>query len=165
MTPSTGRFEREERRRLDLPDRRQHTYEELENKLDAHTTAVEKRLHRFFSKALAIFAIIGITSAVALFGFSIVLGEVKKTRREFVLDTCHEQNRRHDKTIARLKAAAAASIKRSPEFKDEIEAGIKDNLAIIDALAPKRNCKKLADVAVGDAEPPPPAIKTQRGNP
>lgn len=154
MTPPT-RFER---RKLDLPDRRQHTYEELAQKLDDHTVEVERRLHRFFKKALFIFAVIGITSAVALLGFTIVLGEIKKTRRDFVEATCKEQNQRHDKTIAKFKSAAAESIKRFPKFAEQIEASVKDNLEIIDALAPKRDCKKLADVAVGDAEPPPPNI-------
>lgn len=152
-----------ERRKLDIPDRRQHTYEELAKKLDEHTTAVEKRLHRFFAKALAIFAIIGISSAVALFGFSIVLSEVKETRREFVRATCEAQNKRHDKTIAKFKQASKESIERNPQFADEIREGEKYNLEIIDALAPRQNCKKLSDVSVGDAKPPPPVITTRTG--
>lgn len=155
MTPPTRRFER---RKLDLPDRRQHTYEELAKQLDAHTVEVERRLHRFFKKALFIFAVIGITSAVALLGFTLVLGEIKKTRRDFVEVLCKEQNRRHDKTIAKFKSASAEAIKRTPKFAKEIEASVQDNLEIIDALAPKQDCKKLGDVAVGDAKPPPPTI-------
>lgn len=152
-----------ERRKLDIPDRRQHTYEELAKKLDEHTAAVEKRLHRFFAKALAIFAIIGVSSAVALFGFSIVLSEVKETRKEFVRSTCEAQNKRHDRTIAKFKKASAESIERNPEFADEIRAAEQDNLDIIDSLAPKQDCKKLGDVSVGDAKPPPPVITTRTG--
>ena len=162
-----------ERRRLDIPDRREHTYADLEKRLDEHVTSIEKRLHSFFMKALFIFAIIGITSATALFGFTITLSQVKETRRAFVRETCVEQNKRHDKTIAKFRAAARAAIKRSPEFAKEIRAGIQDNVDIIDALAPKQDCKKLGDVSVGEAKPPPPNIpstspkpaKSHKGNP
>jgi hypothetical protein len=159
----------DDRRKLDLPDRRQNTYEELENKLESelgeHTRAVEKRLNGFFNKSLFIFAVIGITSAVALFGFSVTLTRIKDTRRSFVESSCVAQNKRHDTTIAKFREAAERSIKRTPEFADEIRASIKDNLEIIDALAPKQDCVRLGKVAVGDEKPPPPTIPTGRRNP
>lgn len=149
----------EERRKLALPDRRQNTYEELEKKLERelteHTTSVEDRLGRFFKKALFIFSVIGITSAVALFGFTITLGQIKKTRREFVEVSCKDQNRRHDKTIVELRKAQAEAIKRTPQMANQIRTSAQSSIAIIDALVPKRNCKLLGEIAVGDATPPP----------
>lgn len=152
----------DERRQLDLPDRRQHTYADLEKRLDDHVVAIEMRLHAFFMKSLFIFAVIGITSATALFGFTIALNKIKETRRDFVESSCIAQNKRHDITISKFKAASKRAIKRTPEFAEAIRAGVKDNLAIIDAIAPKQNCQKLGEVAVGEAKPPPPAINQRK---
>lgn len=152
------------RRKLHIPDRRKHAYEELEKELntqlDQHTEDVENRLRRFFAKSLAAFAIIGVTAAVSLFGFAIVLKEFSNTRRDFILDSCKAQNGRHDATIKKLRLAAEASAKRNPKFAKEIRASVEDNVQIIDALAPKQDCVKLSRVAVGKAKPPPPVITT-----
>lgn len=150
---------RGERRKLGLPDRRQHTYADLEERLDEHVISIEARLHRFFTKALAIFAIIGLTSAIALLGFSLTLSEIKETRRLFVVATCLSQNQRHDKAVDRFNDASARAIKRAPEFAKQIRESTDDNLAIIDALAPRQNCVQLGKVAVGEAKPPPPNPK------
>ena len=154
----------EERRKLHIPDRRKHAYEELEKELntqlDAHTNEVENRLRRFFAKSLAAFAIIGVTAAISLFGFAIVLKEFSDTRRDFILDSCKAQNARHDATLKKLRLAAEASAKRNPKFAKEIRASVEDNIAIIDALAPKQDCEKLSRVAIGRAQPPPPVITT-----
>lgn len=148
-----------ERRKMEIPDRRQHTYADLEKKLDKHVEVIETRLHGFFTKALAIFAIIGFTSAIALLGFSLTLSEIKKTRRLFVVTMCEAQNQRHDKSIARFRSASKRAIKRNPQFAKQIRESTSDNLSIIDALAPKQDCIELGNVSVGDANPPPPISK------
>lgn len=145
-----------ERRRLDLPDRRKTTYAELETKLDEHVEVIELRLHRFFKKALFIFAVIGLTSAVALFGFGITLSQIKDTRRDFILDTCRAQNKRNSETTAEFYQVAKELKKRYPKRAAEIDQSVKTNLRLIDTLAPKQNCEKLSEVAVGEAKPPPP---------
>jgi hypothetical protein len=153
-----------EKRSPKYSGRREYDYGRLEKRLDEHTEKVEKRLHRFFSKSLAVFVIIGLTSAIALFGFTITLSKIKQTRKDFVKSSCVAQNKRHDITITKFKAAAKRAEKRSPKFAQEIKSSIKDNLEIIDALAPKQNCEKLSEVAIGEAKPPPPVI-VQRGHP
>jgi precorrin-2 methylase len=51
------------------PDRRKHGYKELENKLDRHAEEIKSRLEKFIRRGLVAFAIIGIFTALALFGF------------------------------------------------------------------------------------------------
>lgn len=155
------------RRNPEIPDRRKYAYTELVKRIDDHTEAVDNRLHRFFIKALAIFVIIGLTSAISLFGFSIVLKEFANTRKDFIRTSCEAQNLRHDATISKLNQAAKRAIKRNPKFADDIRAGIADNIAIIDALAPKQDCGQLIKVAEGKSKPPPPIITTpsHKGNP
>jgi hypothetical protein len=156
--------QQEDRRKLHIPDRRKHAYEDLVQRLDEHTDATNRRLHSFFAKALAIFTIIGITSALALFGFGLTLNNFRTIRKNFVRDTCVAQNKRHDRTIAKFKAATNRAVKRTPKFARAIRAGERDNLSIIDALAPKQDCVKLSKVSVGEAKPPPPVINTRRGH-
>lgn len=145
-----------ERRQLDLPDRRRNTYDELVKRLDDHTVAVERRLHRFFAKALAIFAIIGITSAVALLGFGIVLDKFKDTRADYVRDSCRAQNERNKDTIKAFHEEANRLKKQFPEQAAGIDAGVRSNLRLINTLQPRQDCDRLAKVSVGEADPPPP---------
>lgn len=145
-----------ERRKLNLPDRRQHTYEELANRLDEHTLAVETRVSRFFAKALAIFAIIGITSAVALLGFGLTLHQFKETRKAFVRDTCKAQNKRNRDTIKAFYEEALRLEKKFPSQGDQIRQSVQSNLRLINTLEPRQDCTKLSEVSVGEAKPPPP---------
>lgn len=155
------------RRNPNVPDRRKYTYEELVKRIDDHSAAVDNRLHRFFGKALAVFVIIGLTSAISLFGFSIVLKEFSDTRKEFIMTSCVAQNQRHDETFRKFRQASAKAIKRDPKHAKEIRANIQDSLAIIEALAPKQDCGQLIKVAEGKSKPPPPTTigTTHRGNP
>lgn len=150
-----------ERRQLDLPDRRKNTYEELVRRLDEHTQAVEKRLHRFFMKALFIFAVIGISSAVALFGFSVVLSRIKETRQDFVRDTCRAQNSRHDNVTAYITSVANAQLAQAKNEaqRKAIKASLLQWYKLIDLQAPHQDCDRLAKVSTGDAKPPPPRSK------
>lgn len=146
---------------MELPDRRKNTYRELEKRVDRHLDAMEVRLHRFFMKALAIFAVIGMTSAIALFGFGINLRQIKETRKDFVYDSCTAQNKRHDNTVNQFYMVAADYKKKHPKEAALIDESVKSNLQLIDSLAPKQNCKKLSEVAVGESVPPPPSITTK----
>lgn len=77
--------------------------EVIGKKLEKNTEYVEKRLGRFFFKALIAFAIIGMSSAGSLFGFTVVLKEIQTQRYDTIVMNCEQQNDRHDKTIARAK--------------------------------------------------------------
>lgn len=90
------------------PDRRKYGYQTLEKKLQTHSEHVEKRLSRFFFKALLAFALIGITSAGSLLGFGIVLdqsantsAEIQNQRFDNIYQNCIQQNTRHDRAITR----------------------------------------------------------------
>lgn len=133
----------------ETPDRR-------ENAFEAYTSAVERRLHRFFVKALAIFAIIGLTSAVALAGFGIVLSQIKDTRKDFVRETCLAQNQRNDDTVAEFYKVAEELKRQYPNRAAEIDQSVESNLRLINTLAPKQDCEKLSRVSIGEAKPPPP---------
>jgi predicted negative regulator of RcsB-dependent stress response len=127
-----------------LPDRRKHGYRELETKLDHHYEELELRLKRFFSKCLIAFAIMGISTAVSLFGFGLVLKQhqdltkqIQEQRRNSVFEACRSQNQRHDDTVAKLKAL--------PDFNPSAQAA---TISLIDSLAPKQNCQQLAQAVV-----------------
>lgn len=153
----------EEQRPEQRPERRKNIAD-LEKRLDTHVARVEKRLGGLVKKALVAFAVIGLCSAIALVGFSIALGKIQDARREFVEASCNDQNRRHDKTIVELRKAQAEAIKRTPQMAKQIRGSAQSSISIIDALAPKRDCKLLGEIAVGDKKllPPPPTPKVNR---
>lgn len=149
-----------ERRTPELPDRRRNPFE-------AYTTAVEQRLHRFFVKALFIFAIIGITSAVALFGFGLVLAKIKDTRQDFVRDTCKATNERNEDATNFIIDVANEQIleAKSAAQRDAIDKSLRQWIKLINLQAPKQNCDQLAKVSTGDAEPPPPVPSPTKESP
>lgn len=154
-----------ERRQLGLPDRRQHTYAELKKRLDEHIEVIEVRLHRFFKKALFIFAVIGITSAISIFGFGITLSQIKDTRRDFVRDTCLAQNHRNRATVAEFYRVAKELKKQYPNRAAEIDQSVKTNLRLINTLAPRQNCEKLSQLSVGEDNQPKPVLRLSKETP
>jgi hypothetical protein len=130
----------EERRHLDLPDRRKYTYAQLEEKIDEHADYLEQRLSRFFKRCLIVFAIIGISCTLAIAGYGIVLRAVQTQRR----DACLAQNQRHDATLAALNKIINDAIRDNPKQAKEIRQSIDANVRLINALAPKVNCDRVA---------------------
>lgn len=108
------------------PERREG-YAELAAKLDQHVAEIELRFSRWFRAGLAIVAVIGLTSTIALIGFGYALREIQQQRR----DVCESQNRRHDST---LKAVESAKF-RTPETKQV-------TIKLINSLVPVQDCKK-----------------------
>lgn len=141
--------------------RKQGWHEEVLHELNRHADRMERRLRKFIVKALIAFTVIGLTSGIALAGFGMVLAQLKDTRRDFVYDTCKAQNERHDNTIREFIKLAEDAKKKYPKQAAEIESQIEANKKLIGLLQPKQDCKKLSEVAVGDAQPPPPAITTK----
>lgn len=149
----------------------QHGYQELEDKLSEHAKGIEGKLHRWLVRGLVIIGFIALCVVVALVGFGVVLSQLtdtqtsfKETRKAFVRDSCTAQNKRHDKTIKKLDKlygpafARANTVKRQKRLQQNRQATI----GLIDALAPKQDCDKLALVSVGEAKPPPPDVHTER---
>jgi hypothetical protein len=156
----------DERRRLQIPDRRKNTYAALEAKVHEYFDEVESRLNRFFTKALFIFATISVTSAVALLGFGILLGDQRDTndqikgqvetnrnlglaiqnqRRNFISTSCTEQNHRNRNAKKALRLQAAIDEQNAPpEAKAEVRRRRNVTLQLIDSLAPIQNCQQLA---------------------
>lgn len=135
---STGNTE--ERRKLELPDRRKETYASLEQRVDAHADHIEKTLATWIRRGLIAFSIIALFSMLALVGYGIALNSVQDQRHE----VCLNQNGRHDRTLALFRKAAADTIKKHPEQAKGIRENIGANIAIINALAPKQDCDKVA---------------------
>jgi hypothetical protein len=146
-----------ERRRMDLPDRRKNTYEDLEKKLDGHIDQIEEKFDRWFRRGLIIIALIGLCCAAALGGVYLVLGEVAETRRDFTRSQCEAQNKHNRDTSAQLTALALQDEKerKTEEAKEEVRRRRDVTLALIDALAPEQDCDYLVKLAVGEATPTP----------
>jgi hypothetical protein len=160
---------------LSPPDRRKHGYAELEQQIEEHKEEVthdlnlfkeltkqelekfyaeiRQVLRRFFFRALVVCAIIGLTSAVGILGFGLVLRkqsnlteDIQGQRYEVTYNTCKDQNDRHDDTIALLDQLAKKAVKRaSPEERKQIAQSIASSKLLIDALAPRiSDCTALA---------------------
>ncbi len=147
----------------ELPDRRRHGYKELEDKLDAHAKALDNRLAKFIRRGLIAFSIIGVFTALSLVGFGLVLHEQHKTtnliqhqRAESIRTGCVDQNRRHDNTVAFIIKVTqkAADREPDPQTKKQILASQASNVALIQAIAPKQNCKALVAAAVQNSPTP-----------
>lgn len=155
----------EERRRLNLPDRRKNTYDQLEGHLDERLDKIEERVAKWLRRGLYAFAIVGITSTVALGGFGYVLRAVQIQRYEL----CVEQNAEHDNTESQLRAAAAIDefAAKTEAAKAEIRRRRDVTIELIDALAPKRNCRDTVEVigGFGIAEPSPTPTPTRTPTP
>lgn len=71
--------------------------------------------------------------------------EIQKQRRDFVIRACTDQNHRHDATIKQLDKVIE---KLPPDRKARAEATKTSTVLLINALAPKFDCEKIADLAV-----------------
>lgn len=140
----------------ELPDRRRHGYADLERQLNQHAREIEERLNRFFSKALIAFAVIGMTSALALAGYGLVLRSearqnelIQDQRREFVRFECEDVNTRNRNSTKALEAGAGQDIANATtqEAKDEIARRRDVTLVLIDRVLPIRDCDSLVRLA------------------
>lgn len=147
----------DERRRLELPDRRKNTYEALEKRLDEHIAKIEKRLAKWFRRGLIAYAIIGIAVTVALVGYGFVLDEIRNTREEFVRRDCEATNSRHDQATNALIAGSDEDIEKAPtpEAKAEIRRRRDVTLALINTVTPVQDCDYQVDLAFDRVEPTP----------
>lgn len=131
----TGEVVGEERH---TPDRRESGWhEDIKEELNAHADRIETRVRRFYSRALGAFAVMGISCAVALVGFGVVLDAQKTTthtiqqqRYDAFLQNCLDTNVRHDNVVKRINRAArlVPKKKRDPHgialFKNILEAAV-----------------------------------------
>lgn len=131
----SGEVVDEERHILDRRETGWH--KELTEELTAHANRIESRIRRFYSRALGAFAVMGISCAVALVGFGVVLDAQKTTthniqqqRYDAFLQTCLDTNVRHDNVIARIDQAAKLIPKKQRDphglalFKHILEAAV-----------------------------------------
>jgi DNA-binding Lrp family transcriptional regulator len=124
----------------DGPERRRG-YEELAEELDKHVAEIERRFQKWFRAGLIIITVIGLSSAVALFGMGYAIREVQQQRRE----VCENQNTRHDNAVKQFRREAAILLKRNPERARAIRINIEANLRILDALIPVQDCDKTVE--------------------
>lgn len=78
---------------------------------------------------------------------SVLVHEVATERREAILQNCIAQNQRHDNTIAILNQTVAQYEQTHPNSKNsrQLRTSVRQNVALINALAPKQNCQALAN--------------------
>lgn len=169
----------------DLPDRRRHGYEELEQKLNKQADAIEQRFHKRYRGMLMAFSVIGLTSALGLFGFGFLLArqsiqqdrletqqkqlarlsaanrdlvvDIQQQRKASIRAACQDTNRRNTKTSYRLNKAAEKAAQEAPDaaLKARIRESVKTSLGLIDSLAPKQNCEAIVKKAVKPIDPVP----------
>jgi hypothetical protein len=134
------------REELDLPDRRKNTYEALANRLDAHIDRIEERLGHRLRGMLIAFALIGVTSTLALIGYGFAIREVQNQR----LEVCETGNDRHDSTIAKLNEAALfdENSRKTEAGKAEVRRRRDVTIGLIDSIAPHVNCDDFVETGL-----------------
>ena len=153
----------------DLPDRRKHGYRELEERLEEHVEDIRATQRRFFIGGIVVLAIIGLTTALSIFGFGVILREqgdqqdqiekqaanIQDQRAQAIGDDCKDQNQRHDQAVNKLMLGAQADIDNaeSQAEKKEIARRRDVTIGLIDALSPVQDCEQL--VAESVQAPPP----------
>lgn len=124
-------------------------YQELSTKLEKQADKNEERFHRWFLAGLIAVAIIGLTSAVALAGFGVLLtkqgsitDQIQMQRYSSVLDACLDQNERHDKVIVKIDEAVAQT---PPARQRQAREGAKPFKLILEAAVPyTKDCREVA---------------------
>lgn len=111
--------------------------------LTPHQEYLERRLSTFFAKCLAIFAVLGITNAIALLGFGIVLGkqsdlthQIQSQRYDALVTSCVETNQRNTDVNDRIDDAIKAL---PPKGQARATAKAKPFRLILNAAVPYRN--------------------------
>ena len=75
---------------------------------------------------------------------------IQTQRRDSILASRRDQNRRHDNTIGTLNGLAKKDERKHPAETPRIQASLAQTELLIQALAPKQNCESLANRYVRD---------------
>lgn len=77
---------------------------------------------------------------------------IQEERVANILRSCREQNDRHDATIRQLRVLVDAIRDRAQ--RERARQGMAGTIALIDALAPKRDCDALVVLQAPSTKPP-----------
>lgn len=135
--------------------------EKLEDWLDEHVDqyvhVIEDQFRKWFIRGLVAFAIIALSSTVALVGFGYVLkeqqefsDEIQQQREDATRANCEEQNARNRGTQAALKQGSDRDIAlaTTPQRKAEIRRSRDVTVTLIDAVMPIQDCDARVEKAV-----------------
>lgn len=157
----------------DVGDRRQDVWsrERITAVLQA---SIEDRRHlnshlRWVERSVALIGLVVIVVAVAitgipLTGFDGLIGansdrveEIQQERAANIVRGCRDQNKRHDDTVMQLDALltiAKLSVAGEPGRAEQIEQSRDFTVALIDALAPVRDCQAVIEQQIPSGSQP-----------
>lgn len=101
MTEPTTKQERRFQRRAIKPGRREEDHEVLYEELEKGFDKLTDRLSRFIRNAMIGFAVLGISCAIALGGFTLVLRAFQNQRYNVFVTNCEDSNERNQKLLDR----------------------------------------------------------------
>lgn len=135
-------------------------YEKLEKKLDNHANGIENRFHRWFVGGLIAFALMGLACSGSLIGFGILLTEqgnltnkIQQQRYDSLLETCENQNTRHDDVIKKIDDAVA-EVPPPPARQRRAKESAKPFKLILEAAVPHtKDCRAYAHNRVTGGSP------------
>ena len=139
------------------PEQHEQRMGDDRRELSPHQEYLEQRLRGFFAKCLAIFVVLGMTNAVALLGFGIVLGKQSDLTRQIQHQTRQIQRQRYDSFFQNCvetddrnanvnKQIDAAIAKLPPRGHARAAEKAKPFRLILNAAVPLRsNCSKYAE--------------------
>lgn len=138
----------------------QRGYAELQNQLKRQADKVEERFHRWLTMGLVAFGIIALGTTTALVGYGILLtkqgnitNRIQVQRYDSLLDSCLDQNQRHDAVIKKIDEVVAA-VPPPPAKQKEAREGAKPFKLILEAAVPHTaDCRKFAHGRVQGGAP------------
>lgn len=118
-----------------------------------HQEYLELRLRTFFSKMLGVMVVLGVSNAIALLGFGIVLGKesdltdkIQRERYDALVTNCAETNQRYKDVNSRIDDAIA---KLPPKGQKAAETKARPFRLIISAAVPfTQDCPAYAESRV-----------------
>jgi hypothetical protein len=118
---------------------RRQDYKDVNLTIDERVSFVEQCVRRWIIRGIIGFAIIGITSTLAIAGYGYILRE----QHEAALELCKNANIRHDNAITALKVGSDLDQKNAPNeaARAEIRRRRDVTIGIINGISPKIDCE------------------------
>jgi hypothetical protein len=137
----------------ELADSERRLKEELENlrsTLQENPAAPRGRSLRVgFISAVGVLLVVILLFVTLSFSNRAQQIQAAQLHRDAVISDCQQQNNRHDKTInffqSYVKTYEKLNPSTTPLARRKLESSIQGNIALINDLAPKQNCKLLAE--------------------
>lgn len=97
----------------------------------------------FFRRNALVIVLLLMCASLGLTAYTVTA--LANERTDAIIRECHDQNQRHDHTVAELDVLLARAEKHAPPAqRKQMAASRQFTILLIDQLAPRQNCAKAA---------------------